>query len=206
MKNETHEDRRVRKTKRSLRDCLVRLMKEKKIQDITVREISEMADINRGTFYLHYKDIYDLLEHVESDFAGEFDAILNHYSAKELTNRPSLLFRELYPFIHENADLITALMGAGGNINFENKIKSIIQERALGRWLELNYTENLEELGAFLSYIVSGCTGLVQYWISTNFHETPEKMAVLTEAFITRGIHVFEVPSSEANGLAVLKL
>jgi len=71
MKNETHEDRRVRKTKRSLRDCLVRLMKEKKIQDITVREISEMADINRGTFYLHYKDIYDLLEHVESDFAGE---------------------------------------------------------------------------------------------------------------------------------------
>ena len=74
MKNETHEDRRVRKTKRSLRDCLIRLMKEKKIQDITVREISEMADINRGTFYLHYKDIYDLLEHVESDFAGEFDS------------------------------------------------------------------------------------------------------------------------------------
>jgi AcrR family transcriptional regulator len=46
-------DRRVRKTRTMLRLCLARLLKEKKIQEISVKEISEMADINRGTFYLH---------------------------------------------------------------------------------------------------------------------------------------------------------
>ena len=43
-------DRRVRKTRRQLKECLTRLLNEKKIQDITVRELAEMADINRGTF------------------------------------------------------------------------------------------------------------------------------------------------------------
>ena len=43
-------DRRVRKTKKQLRECLTRLLKEKKVQDITVRELTDMADLNRGTF------------------------------------------------------------------------------------------------------------------------------------------------------------
>lgn len=52
-------DRRVRKTKKQLRECLTRLLKEKKVQDITVRELTDMADLNRGTFYLHYRDVFD---------------------------------------------------------------------------------------------------------------------------------------------------
>ena len=53
MKEEKKEetiDRRIRKTRRLLRECLTALLKEKKVQDITVREIADMADINRGTF------------------------------------------------------------------------------------------------------------------------------------------------------------
>ena len=49
MRDET-QDRRVRKTRQQLRRCLAILLKEKKIQEITVREITEMADLNRGTF------------------------------------------------------------------------------------------------------------------------------------------------------------
>ena len=60
-------DRRVRKTRRQLRECLISLLKEKKVQDITVRELTDMADLNRGTFYLHYKDVFDLLEKTEAE-------------------------------------------------------------------------------------------------------------------------------------------
>ena len=59
-------DRRVRKTRRQLRECLITLLKEKKVQDITVGELTDMADLNRGTFYLHYKDVFDLLEKTSS--------------------------------------------------------------------------------------------------------------------------------------------
>ena len=60
-------DRRVRKTKRQLRLALMQLMSEKSVKDISVRELAAIADINRGTFYIHYKDVYDLLTHLEDE-------------------------------------------------------------------------------------------------------------------------------------------
>lgn len=55
-------DRRVRKTKAQLLQSLMTLMQEKDIKDISVKELSDLADINRGTFYLHYRDVYDMLD------------------------------------------------------------------------------------------------------------------------------------------------
>ena len=69
-------DRRVRKTKKQLRECLTRLLKEKKVQDITVRELTDMADLNRGTFYLHYRDVFDLLEKTEHELLDEFNSLM----------------------------------------------------------------------------------------------------------------------------------
>ena len=55
------EDRRVRKTKKQLRGALTSLLLEKDISRVTVRDVADLADVNRGTFYAHYSDVYDLL-------------------------------------------------------------------------------------------------------------------------------------------------
>ena len=60
-------DRRVRKTKAQLRAGLARLMQKKSIKEITVKELVEEVDINRSTFYLHYTDIYQMLESIEGE-------------------------------------------------------------------------------------------------------------------------------------------
>ena len=60
-------DRRVRKTKMQLRQGLARLMQKKSIKEITVKELVDEVDINRSTFYLHYTDIYQMLEKIEED-------------------------------------------------------------------------------------------------------------------------------------------
>ena len=85
-------DRRVRKTKKILRECLTQLLKEKKIQDITVRELTEMADLNRGTFYLHYKDVFDLLEQTEEELLTAFRQLLNRLNSKNTDNELVPLF------------------------------------------------------------------------------------------------------------------
>lgn len=71
---ENTTDRRVRKTRGQLRQGLVRLMREKSIQDITVKELCEECDINRGTFYLHYTDVYQLLHSHRGRVLVEFEA------------------------------------------------------------------------------------------------------------------------------------
>ena len=73
---ENTTDRRVRKTRGQLRQGLVRLMREKSIQDITVKELCEECDINRGTFYLHYTDVYQLLHSIEDELLVEPDSLV----------------------------------------------------------------------------------------------------------------------------------
>ena len=86
-------DRRIRKTKALLRSGLTDLMKQKPVNKITVKELADYVDINRGTFYLHHKDIFDLLFSIESELMQEL---------KDITS-------EVHP--HEILLVIDAMMG-----------------------------------------------------------------------------------------------
>ena len=186
-------DRRVRKTRRQLRECLITLLKEKKVQDITVRELTDMADLNRGTFYLHYKDVFDLLEKTEAELQEDFNQLVCKHDAVDLKQRPSVIFNEIYSLVYDNADLIEILLGENGDLNFVNRLKQLIREKCLKDWMEVFRSGNAAAFDAFFSFIVSGCIGLVQYWLQTGLKETPEQMAKLTEHIITKGTGVLEI-------------
>ena len=186
-------DRRVRKTRSQLRECLITLLKEKKVQDITVRELTDMADLNRGTFYLHYKDVFDLLEKTEAELQEDFNQLVCKHDAVDLKQRPSVIFNEIYSLVYDNADLIEILLGENGDLNFVNRLKQLIREKCLKDWMEVFRSGNAAAFDAFFSFIVSGCIGLVQYWLQTGLKETPEQMAKLTEHIITKGIGVLEI-------------
>ena len=72
-------DRRVRKTKAQLRAGLARLMQKKSIKEITVKELVDEVDINRSTFYLHYSDIYQMLESIENELMDEIAQAIEEY-------------------------------------------------------------------------------------------------------------------------------
>ena len=64
-------DRRVRKTRLKLNESLMILIKDKNINQITVKELTDLADINRKTFYLHYKDIFDMVDNIKEQLLVE---------------------------------------------------------------------------------------------------------------------------------------
>lgn len=67
------EDRRVKRTKRVLRECLFELLENSTIDEITVKELTEKADVNRSTFYFYYKDINDMMMQIQSDIFEVFE-------------------------------------------------------------------------------------------------------------------------------------
>ena len=69
------EDRRVRRTKKLLTQALTELLQKKQINEITVKELTDLADMNRGTFYLYYRDIFDMLEKIEAELFQKLDSI-----------------------------------------------------------------------------------------------------------------------------------
>ena len=78
MKN-LENDHRVRVTKLLIRKAFTSLLSEKPIESITVKELCALAGINRGTFYTHYQDIYELLGEIEEAMVSEIDAALYRF-------------------------------------------------------------------------------------------------------------------------------
>ncbi len=186
-------DRRVRKTRMQLRIGLTQLMQQKPIKDITVRELAELVDINRCTFYLHYRDIFDMVEQVENEVFTEFDALLSAHPPREVNKNPLPMLLDLFTYLSQNASLYAAFLGKNGDIGFDNRLMGLIRKHLLELWL----TEwKLEEdrFAYFFSYIASGCIGLIREWFRSGMRETPEEMAQLTKSMIVYGT---SVPLSE---------
>lgn len=178
-------DRRVRKTKARLLECLTALMKEKDIKDISVKELSALADINRGTFYLHYRDVYDMLNKVEDELFAEFNEILNRDFTIVPEDTIYTILEDIFTFLYDNVQTAQALMGPHGDLTFINRMKDVVKQRILQIW-RANQQPS-EAFDYYYSFLVSGCIGLVEAWLNKETPETPKQIAILAGDLIKQG-------------------
>ena len=179
-------DRRIRRTKALLSRGLIQLMEKKDIRDISVKELAELADINRGTFYLHYNDIYDLLAQVEDEMFVEFNEILDR-TMKEGSagHSPRDVLREVFCFLERNWDLARVMTGPHGDFSFVNRLKSVVEKRiyiALApkyRDCDYRYVE---------AFAISGCVGVIEAWLNQPEPAVPEEMAAVCGKLLQEGV------------------
>lgn len=181
-------DRRIRKTKAQLRTGLAKLLQKKSIKEITVKELVELVDINRSTFYLHYSDIYNMLSSIEEELLEEIrQTILNHPVSP--FNESSFPFIEdIFQILEENKDICCALLGHNRDIAFLHRIESLISDHSLSV-LRVTFPETIEDLKYSYSFCLSGCIGLVKTWLTSDTNETPQYMAELTFRLIMNALH-----------------
>ena len=179
-------DRRIRKTRAALKKSLTTLLQQKSVKDISVREVSELADVNRATFYLHYKDVFDLLEQSEQDLLSELHAVIDEIPGDVIQKRPVLLFEKVYGLCRENADLVRILLGENGDIRFLNNLNIFLKEKCLNDWSAYIRQTELKNFDAFFSFLVGGCCSLLQYWFSTGMKQSPGDLALITVEFLNR--------------------
>ena len=186
------EDSRVRRTKRLLRQGLTELLQEKSIKKITVRELSERVDINRGTFYLHYKDIYDLVDCLEKELFDEFEHILSKYTITDLHTRPPQVFSEVCSFLYANRDLCAALLGDNGDINFVLNLRTFLRKKCMKDAADCYQIAYSPEYEYVYAYFESGMVGMIRYWhANPQDGNTPEEIASLNELLFSNGISCY---------------
>lgn len=186
-------DRRVRKTKKALREGLAVLLAEKNIRDISVQELSDLADLNRATFYLHYKDIFDLQQQIENEVVEEINSILDRYMPIRNAEEPFPLFVALLTYIQENASLCEMFLGKNNSGTFLDKLCTIVEEKCLHNWLNnFRAREDSEGLSYFSSYIVYGYVAAIAKWVEFGMKTPPEKMAEMMGSMGLYGIGFLE--------------
>lgn len=181
-------DRRIRRTQTLLQQSLIRLMAEKDIKNISVRELSELADINRGTFYLHYNDIYDILEQMEDELFVEFNEILDRSFCRDTKSpSPEAVLLDIFSFLERHRDLSRVMMGPHGDRSFVNRLKALVNTRLYNvlsrkKWACVyDYAE---------SFVISGCIGVIETWLYHPTPRTPAEMARLCSEMLVQGLNL----------------
>ncbi len=180
------EDRRVRRTKKLLTQALMELLEEKQINEITVKELTDLADMNRGTFYLYYKDIFDMLEKIEDGLFAALDDIVSLHEKDDVSRQPKPILLDLFRFIGENREICSVLLSPHGDMNFLHRLNDVVREKCLQMWPN----EKEKESAGFeyhYSFVVYGCVGVFRAWLSGKCRETAEEMAEMADVMIRRG-------------------
>lgn len=182
------ESRSVLRTQNLLKNGLTDLMKQKPLQKITVKELTDYVNLNRGTFYLHYKDIFDLMDQIENAMLQDFVTINQTHKVLDMNGHPYPLLRDLFTFLKENAEFTRILIIDNRDQNFVDKIKDILKQRCLTDWHYLfsNYSEQKSEL--YSSYVIYGCIGMIENWLKNGLWETPEELATYADSVILQGL------------------
>ncbi|EGC93008.1 hypothetical protein HMPREF9402_1862 [Turicibacter sp. HGF1] len=184
------EDRRVRRTKKLLKESFIELMSEKQIKDITVKDLTEHADLNRGTFYLHYLDIYDLLNQLEDEVIENVSMMIQDFNFRNSNQSTYLLLEQLFEYIYDNKHILKTFLRSHSQGHFFNKIQLLIKTIGLDTLKNLYQESDSIEYTLFLSFVSNGVIGVTEQWISDGMTLTPKEMALLIDNIINHGARI----------------
>lgn len=159
------EDRRARRSRKLLKESLLELMKRKTFSDISVRDVTDAADMNRATFYLHYAGTGELLRSVEEDLLEELQALVDaHMQETVAVGSVAPVFEPVLDFAVENRETCTILFSSSEASGFFQAIQRLVHEngaplvRSWFRPADPRLTDYL------LNFLAWGFIGLLSEW------------------------------------------
>lgn len=188
MSIQKKEDRRVRYTKKAIKDSFLELFETKPLEKISVTEICNNADINRGTFYSHYADPYDLKEKLEDEFLSTIKERINECTNNR-NNRISTA--QTLSILKENRELCRVFTGPNGDFQQLIHIVGSQTSSYLGD-LYVSIKQHSPENAACLQLMMVSCiTSVIKYWFDSGMAQDPDIIAKSLDEFLLNGLGAF---------------
>ena len=171
-------DRRIKYTKKVIKETFLELINKKDIKKITVSEICKIADINRATFYRYYLDVYDLLDKIEEDFVNELKTASNsmdiEYSVASFTS-------VLLNVFLDNKNLVRTLFSTKSISHLLNEVLEIAYIKCKEKWIKDLPNLDEEEIEYASVFIFNGALGVINFWVQNDFDKEINEIANIIE-------------------------
>lgn len=168
----TKGNRRTLYTKKIIKESIIELLQEKEIHQITVTDICNKAEINRGTFYTHYKDAYDLLQSMEDEL---FDQILKYALETPLETHLNTLLINVFDLIAQNKQLCKILFCKQRGSKVLDRILYIAYKLDIDK-LVGNPDLNDVYINYLIKYSIGGIISVIQVWLENDLRESPSDL------------------------------
>lgn len=177
-------DLRVIRTKKLIKEALLELIEEIGFEAVTVKQLTERAGINRGTFYSHYVDKFDLMEKCIEELFEEAEKKLIHNLPRIFGDqRTDASYHLLIPFIRfieDNQIIMKPLLGPNGDPAFQARLRAYMHAALFHRSPTVLFDESkaLVPSDYLVSYISSAHMGVIYEWLNkTSTDDTAEEIA-----------------------------
>ena len=188
------QDRRIVRTKRAIRNAFAELLTIKEMDDITIRDISEVADINRKTFYSHSRGIHDVVAEIENEIVSSFDDVLAFLDLKQALQNPYPVFARLTEIINSDMDFYTHLMRVNRNASLISKLSDTLKARLMTMAAEQSELD-ASTLDLAVEYVVSGMISAYQRWFNSERTQSIEEVSGLLSSITVNGVSsIFMLP------------
>ena len=185
---EKKDDRRIRYTKKVIRESFIQLLSRKPIAAITVKEICELADVNRSTFYAHYKDPYDLMDAIKQEVIEEINSWMDGLTSPMDGFSAHQVMKLVFDYVLANAALCKVLLGEHGDEALPEEIMMLAQAQVMREW-----SGSADAAAGLSDYLVTfgvhAGVSVVKKWLEKGLAETPAQMADLTIRLIYHGMN-----------------
>ncbi|WP_047986485.1 TetR/AcrR family transcriptional regulator [Ornithinibacillus californiensis] len=180
-------DRRKRYTRMVLKKSFMQLLKEKALSSITVKEICEIADVNRSTFYAHYTDQYALLKQIEDELIEDMKSYLSTANLQK-EDEAVHMAQKLLEYFSTKQDECQTLLNETGDSSFERKVMVVAQNIIMKNWMDVYDFDN--DISNYLStFIVSGSVQVIKMWMANGMTQPPKEMAILINDLVNKGLY-----------------
>ena len=175
-------DPRVRRTRQLLRDALLDLIREKGFEAITIQDLTDRAQLNRVTFYLHYRDKQDLLTRSMEDMLDELVAkaelVPLHNPASEI-DRGLERFIGLFEHVAHHKDFYRIMLGEDGMASFAAQMRAYIEQfvyqRIEAKQAEVKHLQVPTNI--YSRFMAAAYVGVIAWWLENDQPHSPTRMA-----------------------------
>ncbi len=144
-------DNRTEKTRRSIYNAFIGLRSKKPLERLTVKELCEEAQINKSTFYVHYRDVYDLSDKIESEIVRGI--IQDLENSEDLFLNTKQFTRNLFTAYISQSALINTVFSGSRTEQLPGKLEDALKEMLYENHPELR---DDRELNILITYSVYG--------------------------------------------------
>ena len=181
------KDHRTRVTKMLIRRAFTGLLRQKPIQSISVRELCENAGINRGTFYAHYTDIYDLLAKMEDEMYEDFKKAIEPLLAGGKTT-PVEITAGIFQCLKDNADICAVVLSDYGDKSFVLRLINLGRDVCVEAYSQYFKDATPKQIEHFYTFASAGCIALLQKWLSDGMTASADELAATAENLMLYGM------------------
>lgn len=169
-----------------LKESLIKLLKEKSISKVTVKEICALADINRSTFYTHYSDPFDLLNQIEEEIIADMNETLTTFQYNKEEDKLQMI-EQIIEYAAANSEICTTLFNEHSDSSFKKRVMLVASERTVKNWLSLYSIDS--DISAYASiFAISGSINVLENWLNNGMDKTPREIAELINDLTDKGL------------------